>query len=148
MNIALAVVNNDVDISVYQEQFPSCQIFHTKHSALLMAFADLSLQIDRAIYLDNKFIDAVFVVRSHDRSFDKISQLLSCINLIKNHIFFLGKSFNTGSFICTPDIFAFLGSIYKLDKEKYKVAGHDTPCTDNEIFYQSIVRLGIDASRI
>ena len=146
MKIAAAVVDSSTFTQV-QERISFVNTYTTKRQDLLTSLADLSVQIDMDTFVNNCKYDLIYVHRPLT-NLTKLNEISFCE--IDNYLWFVNqsRSFNKSSFVCTPHTLSLLGSLYKLNYEKYKDANVDYPMQEDEKLFYGIARLGINVKYI
>jgi hypothetical protein len=86
------------------------KIFDSKEHLLERKLADVSIQLDEYIFLEDKNVDVVFVTN------DNFCFLYNIDSFDKDTVYFpSGIGLN---FFCSPAIFSNFGKLYKIDFEK------------------------------
>ena len=111
MKIAIASVDDSILPELTQKINPE-YVFTSAKDDELLRLADLSLQIDEKIYLDYATFDLVTVVKNSNLDFDKV---FSNNPAILTESLCMFKDDDSGSFICSPQMFSMIGNIYKID---------------------------------
>jgi hypothetical protein len=102
--------------------------------------ADIAIQIDEAIFLNDQQIDLVVEILSLDVP---IEQLTDDRFLLVDQKLIVFKEDQPSSFACSPEIFSMLGSQYKLTIEDAYINSNVTSVYKNKLFFLAN-RLGIN----
>ena len=136
MKIAVASINDEI-IPELKRRLNTDIVFTSSQVDAKLKRADIAIQIDEAIFLNNQQIDLVVEILSLDMP---IEQLTDDRLLLADQKLIVFKEDQSFSFACSPEIFAMLGSQYKLNIENfYSIASS----TRNKLFFLAN-RLGIN----
>lgn len=139
MKIAIASINDDL-IPELKRRLNTDIVFTSSQVDAGLKRADIAIQIDEAIFLNDQQIDLVVEILSLDVSIEQLTDdrlLLADQKLI---VFNGDQSF---SFACSPEIFAMMGSQYKLNLEDFYNNSDLTSPYKNKLFFLAN-RLGIN----
>ena len=115
MKIAIALVN-DIDISVLKNRLNTELVYSSQFQGTELKRADIAVQIDEDIFVNNKQIDLVVEIHSVDADIEKFADS-QCL-LIKDKLIVFDAedtADNNFSFACGPEIYSLLGSQYKFN---------------------------------
>ena len=142
MKIAILEFNN-IGIDVVQTELdPTVVLTSTQINPDLM-LADLALQLDEYMVLENNIVDVVYV--NKDADFDRYK--FANHQMGHNEICFISNKI-TGSFFCKPNLLSLVANLYKIDfTKKFTPTQYDihflTDTHAKKMLY-IIDRLGID----
>ena len=139
MNIALTSIDPSIDISPFIEILNPRIILTSPNINVDKKLADLALELDQKIYLENLNIDIVYVVNTIN--FNK----LMLDNIDSDCVYYASNNLHASSFYCSPSVFSLLGSLYKIDVTQYqfKYANETSAEVLAEKIFWFINRLGI-----
>jgi hypothetical protein len=138
MKIAIASINDEF-VPELKRRLNTDIVFTSSQSNAELKRADIAIQIDEAIFLNDQQIDLVVEISSM-RSF-QIEQLTDDRLLLVDQKLIVFKDDQSSSFACSPEIFSMLGSQYKVTMEDIYSKADLTP--KNKLFFLAN-RLGIN----
>jgi hypothetical protein len=138
MKIAIASINDEF-VPELKRRLNTDIVFTSSQSNAELKRADIAIQIDEAIFLNDQQIDLVVEISSM-RSFS-IEQLTDDRLLLVDQKLIVFKDDQSSSFACSPEIFSMLGSQYKVTMEDIYSKSDLTP--KNKLFFLAN-RLGIN----
>ncbi len=113
MKIAIASINNEI-IPELKRRLNTDLVFTSNQVDTELKRADIAIQIDEAIFLNDQRIDLVVEISSLAVPIEHLTDDRLLLVDQKLIVFNEDQSF---SFACSPEIFSMLGSQYKLSEE-------------------------------
>lgn len=143
MNVALVV---DQAFSNYQETLPLekfCQIFKSDHGDKTLALMQTGLMLDQSIFIDGSDIDYVLYANNPLIKWDEFETLTKYQGSFYNTIWYTSDMKDMsqvrdlmacihGNFYCTPKVFSFLSSSYKLDLTVEPIENFKSKCNGGD----------------
>jgi hypothetical protein len=139
MKIAIASINDEF-IPELKRRLNTDIVFTSSQPDAELKRADIAIQIDEAIFLNDQQIDLVVEILSLDVP---IEQLTDDRFLLVDQKLIVFKEDQPSSFACSPEIFSMLGSQYKLTIEDAYINSNVTSVYKNKLFFLAN-RLGIN----
>ncbi len=139
MKIAIASINDEI-IPELKHRLNTDIVFTSNHVDTELKRADIAIQIDEAIFLKDQHIDLVVEISALDISIEQLTNDRLLLVDQKLIVFNNDQSF---SFACSPEIFAMLGSQYKLNLENFYKNSNALAACKNKVFFLAN-RLGIN----
>ena len=110
MKIAIASINDDIILEL-KRRLNTDIVFTSSQPDAELKRADIAIQIDEAIFLNDQQIDLVVEISSIAVP---IEQLTDDRLLLVDQKLIVFNNDQSSSFACSPEIFSMLGSQYKL----------------------------------
>lgn len=139
MKIAIASINDDIILEL-KRRLNTDIVFTSSRPDAELKRADIAIQIDEAIFLNDQQIDLVVEILSLDVL---IEQLTDDRLLLADQKLIVFKDDQLVSFACSPEIFSMLGSQYKLTMEDAYINSNVASVYKNKLFFLAN-RLGIN----
>jgi hypothetical protein len=136
MKIAIASINDEF-VPELKRRLNTDIVFTSSQLDAELKRADIAIQIDEAIFLNDQQIDLVVEILSLDVP---VEQLTDDRLLLVDQKLIVFKD-NQTAFACSPEIFAILGSQYKLNIEDFY--NNATYICKNKLFFLAN-RIGIN----
>ena len=133
-NIVVVSLTSDID----PIELGTARVFTSNLRDNTRRLADLALQIDQYIYLQNSSVDMIYVTnRINQIEFDQFDP---------NFVYFVSNNLHQSSFYCAPNIFSLLGSLYKIDLTQYQFTNvnMDSTAMLTERIFWLLNRLGVE----
>jgi hypothetical protein len=137
MKIAIASINDEF-VPELKRRLNTDIVFTSSQLDAELKRADIAIQIDEAIFLNNQQIDLVVEISS---TTVPVEQLTDDRLLLVDQKLIVFKDDQSSSFACSPEIFSMLGSQYKVTMEDIYSKSDLTP--KNKLFFLAN-RLGIN----
>jgi hypothetical protein len=83
-------------------------VITSAHTDIDKKLADISIQVDQLMYLNNCHVSVVYVARNNGTNFN------ICNNCEKNTVYFTSDDADS-SFYCRPDVLAQISCLYKIN---------------------------------
>lgn len=159
MNIALIFHNFVGDESTVINTVNPVTIIRCNTPGKLLAFRDISLDIDEQIYIERKKIDWVLYATDANIRWDDFKQLSKYVEIASDTVYLTGRNpwpwhdgkepaNMLGNFYCRPHLFTVLGSVYKIDTEGKLDKKSDLVTDDITKLIYGINRTGFDFKNI
>lgn len=139
MKIAIASINDEF-VPELKRRLNTDIVFTSSQLDAELKRADIAIQIDEAIFLNNQQIDLVVEISS---TTVPVEQITDDRLLLVDQKLIVFKDDQLSSFACSPEIFSMLGSQYKLNIE-YFYKNSDVPSAYNNKLFFLANRLGIN----
>ena len=133
-----AIISLAPDININIVDIPNPVIITSDVTNNTKRLADLSVQIDQLIYLENTAIDMVYVANE--------IQLAPIAQFDPTFVYYVSTNLHKSSFYCHPGIFSMISSLYKINLERYQFTNIDinTPDLLNERIFWLLNRIGVE----
>lgn len=142
MTIALVLLSDSVDVGFITSQINIPIVLRSNYSSKDKQLADIGIQLEEKILIENQPIDNVLVVLGNSNL--NYSNLWN-FNTANDTVYYLSSDY-ASAFYCKSHVFATISNLYKLDFEQYHFKNLEQDTTEllaEKILFM-INRLGFD----